>query len=91
MNRSNFVYDIKMVSIIHNLMESTGKLLSRLDHSLDLDVGHFECLRESICFLLEHLEGSFDHVLLKLVVNDFDLTRCLIMSFENLGLLVRLH
>ena len=44
LNRADFVDDVKVVSVVHNLMESTGKLLSGLDHSLDLDVGHFKGL-----------------------------------------------
>lgn len=91
LNGTDFVYYVKMISIVHDLMESTSKLLRRLHHGLNLDIGHLECLGEGVGLLLEHLEGGFDHVFLELIMNNLNLTSGLIMSFQNLRLFVSLH
>jgi len=79
LNRSNLVDDVKMVSVVYNLVESARKLLSWLHYCLDLDIGHFEGFCKGVCLLLEHIEGCLNHELLKLVMNHLYLTDSLVV------------
>jgi hypothetical protein len=72
-----------MVSVVNQLVESAGKLLARVDESMDLQVVHFEGFGQSIALRLEHVERSLDQVLLHLVLDNFNLTGGIVVELEH--------
>jgi len=72
-----------MISIVNALMESAGKLLRRVHEGLEFDVSHLKGLCKDVSFFFKHLESSFDHILLQLIVHDFNFTSCLIIRLQN--------
>lgn len=91
LNSSNFVNNIKMISVIKFLMKRTCVLLTWVYKGLYFYVCHFESLSKGLRFSFEHRARHFNHILLQLILNHFNLTWSLIKHFQNCRILVLCH
>ena len=83
LNRVNFVDDVKVAFLVDHLVEGASKLLHWMDQDLLTLPVHLEALGEGFALPLYHSLTSQNHVGLNLVLEDFDLTRCLIVLVDD--------
>ena len=69
MDWRDLVDDIEVVSAINIDVESAGKLLRRMNESLESQIGHLKCFSQGIGFRVKHPGSHFDHVILELLLN----------------------